>query len=207
VATGDVWRVIMHMRWGTIECRPGFHLIEGAGGPEPVESQNVANAVQTAMSTAAFAGFSDQLTFYAIEVHDAQPGTKPSVVYPITPILGDIADTNPLPPQSAAVISLHTDIKPIVGAFAATGRIYLPGIPQVGQISGFLEVGFQNSLINWAENLFAAFVEDATAYQLFVVSYLPGSKPQTVRATNAVTSFTINNVVRSQRRRQFGVGI
>jgi hypothetical protein len=204
MATGDVWQVVLHWKWGTIECRPGFHLVEGSGGGGVNPAEDVAAAVLDVLD---LTGFSDQSQVDAIEIRDAQPGLTPTQVFPNSPAIGTVVDVNPLPPQSAAVISLHTAVKPITGAFAAAGRIYLPGIPQNGQISGFLQAGFQATLSAFASALFAPFVDDGTAYQMHIVSYTPNSKPRTIRAINPVTSFTINNVVRSQRSREFGVGI
>lgn len=207
MASGDVWKVVMNMLWGTVECRPGFYLIEGGGGAGPNPSENVHDAVEAAFGAGALTGFSDQLAWTGNTIVDVQPGTKPTQVFNyLTAALGTVADTNPLPPQSAGVISIKTALKGTVGAFAAAGRIYMPGIPQNGQISGFLEGTFQVSLQNWAQALFDAFVLDATAYQWHVVSLTPNSQPVTVRAVQPVTSFSINNVVRSQRRREFGVG-
>jgi hypothetical protein len=178
--------------------------VEGSGGGGLNPAEDVALAVLNVLD---LTGFSDQSQVDAIEIRDSQPGITPTQVFSNAPAIGTVVDVNPLPPQSAAVISLHTAVKPITGAYAAAGRIYLPGIPQNGQISGFLQAGFQATLSAFASALFAAFVDDGTAYQMHVVSYLPGSKPRAVRAINPVTSFTINNVVRSQRSREFGVGI
>lgn len=207
MATGDVWKVELELTWGTIQCRPGFHLIEGTGGAGVNPAGDVADAVDAALGADPLTGFSDQLALSGLIIHDAQPGLLPSYRQATTTIEGDVVDANPLPPQSAAVISLKTAIKPVTGAYAATGRIYMPGIPQNGQISGFLQTTFQNALSAFFSLLFDPFVTDGTAYQMHVVSYTPNSNPRTVRAVQPVTTFAINNVVRSQRRRQFGVGI
>lgn len=207
MATGDVWKVELELAWGTVQCRPGFHLIEGSGGGGLSPQGNVADAVDAALGGDPLAGFSDQLDLSGIIIHDAQPGLLPSYRQATTAISGDVVDVNPLPPQSAGVISLKTDLKPVTGAFAAAGRIYMPGIPQNGQISGFLQAGFQAALSAFFSLLFGPFVTDGTAYQMHIVSYTPNSKPRTVRAVQPVTGFSINNVVRSQRRREFGVGI
>lgn len=204
MASGDVWKVVLHWRWGTIQCRPGFYLVEGTGGGGVNPSQDVSDAVAAVLD---LTGFSDQSAVEQIEIQDIQPGTTPSIVYTPGTFTGTVVDANPLPPQSAAVLSLHTAVKPVNGAFAAAGRVYLPGIPQNGQISGFLTAGFQTTLTDFAAALAAPFIDDGTAYQWHVVSFNPGSVPRTIRAINPVTSITINNVVRSQRRREFGVGI
>jgi len=206
MATGDVWKVTLDMTWGSVHCKPGFHLVEGAGGGGLVESQNVADAVIAALGADPLAGFSEQLSLLSVIIADAQPGTRPTITYPTALAQGDSADPNPLPPQSAAVISWQTGIKASTGMFAALGRTYMPGIPGNGQISGFLSAPFQAALSAFASLIFDPFVTDGTAYQLHVVSYTPNSKPRTVRAINAVTSFTLNNIVRSQRRREVGVG-
>lgn len=207
MATGDVWKAIFNMQWGTVECRPGIHLIEGTGGIGLNPAENVATAINDALSGTALDGFSDQCHLTGVTVQDIQPGILPTQVFAIGPRVGNVVDVNPLPPQSAGVISLQTGVKGVTGVFATAGRLYMPGIPQNGQISGFLEATFQDTLSAFAQKLFDQFVLDGTAYQWNIISYTPGSRPVTVRAFNPVTAFTINNVVRSQRRREFGVGI
>jgi hypothetical protein len=208
MASGDTWKVSMKMLWGTVGCRPGFYLVEGGGGAGLNPSENVSLAVEAAFGAGALTGFSDQLSWIGNTITDVSPGVLPTQDWDFaTAAIGTVADVNPLPPQSAGVISLKTGIKGSVGVYAAAGRIYMPGIPQNGQISGFLEGAFQTDLSNWAQALIDAFVLDATAYQLFIISLLPGSKPVSIRASNPVTGYSINNVVRSQRRREFGVGI
>jgi hypothetical protein len=207
MATGDVWKVIMHFTWGTVECRSGFHLIEGSGGGGADPSFDVFDNVAIALGADPLTGFSDQLTWRGCTIVDAQPGVLPTRSFLNLAIAGDVVDANPLPPQSAAVIKWQTGVKGVVGVYATQGRMYMPGIPQDGQISGFLQVPFQGALSAFGSRIFNAYVADGTQYQLNVISYTPNSSPQTVRAFNPVTGFDINNVVRSQRRREFGVGI
>jgi hypothetical protein len=207
MASGDVWKAILHLKWGEVECRPGFHLVEGSGGGGADPGADVAASVVATLGAAVWNGFSSALSFQAVEVVDAQPGTRPTVTYSHPAINGGLADDNPLPPQSAALISMITAVKAVTGAYGAVSRIYLPGIPGSGQISGFLEVFFQLTLQNWIDALFAEYVLDATAYQLHSVSYTPNSKPRTVRQINPITSYRVDNVVRSQRKREPGVGI
>jgi hypothetical protein len=195
------------MKWGDTECRPGFHLIEGGGGAGVDPQQDVADAVFAALGADPLTGFSDQVSFRGVVVTDAQPGVLPTREITISSLFGDEVDANPLPPQSAGLVSWRTGVKGPTGVYATAGRLYMPGIPQNGQISGFLQVLFQNALSAFASLLFDTFVTDGTAYQLNIVSYTPGSKPQTIRAFNPVTAFDIDNIVRSQRRREPGVGI
>jgi hypothetical protein len=207
MASGDVWKVTLDMTWGTVVCHPGFWLVEGSGGGDPSPQVNVAAAVEAALGASALAGFSDQCHLIGTIISDLQPGVLPTVNIPFAaPIDGDIVDVNPLPPQSAAVISWQTGVKGTVGTFATAGRTYMPGIPQNGQISGFLQATFQTAVDTFATKLWAAFIDDGTAYQQHIVSLTPGSQPVTVRAVNPVTGWTVNNVVRSQRRREYGVG-
>lgn len=207
MASGDVMRVNLHLKWGSVECRPGFHLIEGAGGGGTDPLADCAAAVIAALGADPLAGFSDQCSLTGVEVQDIQPGVAPTQLFAITPLVGDEVDVNPLPPQSAGVISLKTGVKGVTGVYATAGRMFMPGIPQSGQISGFLQGTFQLALYTFAGLLGAAFVVDGTAYQWHIVSYVPASKPTAIRANNPVISWSINNVVRSQRRREYGVGI
>ena len=207
MASGDVWKVNLGFKWGTIECLPGFHLIEGSGGAGANPLDDVGLAVLAALGSDPLSEFSDALTLDHFVITQIQPGTFPTARFNFGALVGGVADANPLPPQTAGVISWKTGIKPVTGAFAALGRMYMPGCPQNGQISGFFQASHQNALSAFASLLFDAFVTDGTTYQLNIVSYTPGSKPVTVRAFNPVTSFSINPIVRSQRSREFGVGI
>lgn len=206
MASGDVWKVLLNGKWGSVETRPGFYLVEGTGGADPNPSTNVSNSVEAALGVSGLEGFSDQYSILGCTVIDIQPGVLPTQIHGWGTLVGDVVDANPLPPQSAGVISWKTNVKGSVGVYAAAGRMYMPGIPQTGQISGFLQASFQAALGAFAQQLYEAYIADGTAYQLHVVSLTPGSSPVTVRAINPIVDFTINNVVRSQRRREFGVG-
>lgn len=206
MASGDVWKILLNGKWGSVETRPGFYLVEGSGGVGPNPSQNVSTSVEAALGVTGLEGFSDQYSITGATVIDVQPGLLPTQIHGWATVTGDVVDANPLPPQSAGVISWKTGVKGSVGVFAAAGRMYMPGIPQTGQISGFLQATFQNALSAFAQQLYDAYIADGTAYQMHVVSLTPNSSPVTVRAINPVTDFSINNVVRSQRRREFGVG-
>lgn len=205
--SGDVFKINLLMNWGSVECRPGFHLIEGTGGSSTDPMLNAAQAVLDALGPGPLAGFSDQCFIHGIQVVDAQPGLRPTTNFPMTPIPGDVVDANPLPPQSAAVLSFTTGVKGSVGVYATHARIYMPGIPQNGQISGFLQATFQAALEAFGNLLAAPFIDDGTNYQMNSVSYTPASRPRTIRAVNPILGFNVNNVVRSQRRREYGVGI
>lgn len=207
MASGDVFKITLMMTFGAVECRPGFHLIEGGGGAGLGPTRDAADHVAMTLAGSPLAGFSENLHLHHIRAEDVQPGLAASYETDTGVLTGDIPDDNPVPPQDSMVVTWTTDVKRIAGVFAAGGRIYIPGIYSTGQISGFLIPELQTALGAFAQLLYDAYIADGTAYQLHVVSYNPGSNPRTIRAVNPITNYIVRNQVRSQRRRQVGVGI
>lgn len=207
MASGDVFKITLKMALGAVQCRPGFYLVEGTHAPVGTPTEDAAAAVITALGGTPLAGFIQNLTLEAVIAEDVQPGVTATTEDVIVPITGNIADDNPPPPQDCMLLRFKTGLRGTVGNFATSGRMYLPGIYSTGQVSGFLTGTLQTALQTFASLLDDVFVADGSEYQMHVVSFTPNSNPRTIRQINPVTSISLDNQVRSQRRRQAGVGI
>lgn len=176
-----------------------FGLVEGAaapGGANPVA--DAAEAAASALVPMDFAtvGYVQS----GVRASDVQPGVRPSVF--VSAFSQGIVAGEALPPQCAAVVRWITDVK----GPANRGRMFVPGIPEGTSVNGFLQAEFLDPLSAWVSSIFDPFAGDASAYQLNVLSYVPNSSPRALRAAVPVTAFTIDNVVRTQRRREVGRG-
>lgn len=207
MASGDVFKITLKLALGAVQCRPGFYLVEGNHALVDTPTEDAANAVITALGTTPLAGMIQNLTLQAVIAEDVQPGVTATAELPISPITGNTADDNPPPPQDSMLIRFKTGLRGTVGNFATSGRMYMPGIYSTGQVSGFLTSTLQGALETFVGLLEAPFVNDGSEYQMHVVSFTPNSNPRTIRQVNPVTAILFDNQVRSQRRRQAGVGI
>jgi hypothetical protein len=202
MALGDVFRVALAGMVGTEPWMTTFGLVEGSGapgGPNPL--QDAAAAVATALGGSPLVDFSNAMTITDIIVQDVQPGTAGSSHNPVA-FTG--SGTDPIvAPQDAVVISWRTAL----AGPANRGRMYIPGVPSNGAINGYVQGAWQDVISAFASLLFDPFAADGTDYQLNVLSYTPGSSPRTLRAAVPITSFSIDNTVKSQRRRGVGVRI
>jgi len=207
MAEGDVFKVTLHLTLDAVECRPGFYVIEGAGGGAGNSRQVLADHVVATLGADPLNGFVQNLNLTGVQVDDIQPGTGATWLNPLVGIAGDIIDDNPPPPQDTMLATFKTAKKSTLGNYAAQGRMYMPGIYSTGQISGFITATLKEAFDDFLELIGDVYVLDGTAYQMHVVSFTPGSNPRTIRAFEPVTEIVSSNRVRSQRRRQAGVGI
>jgi hypothetical protein len=204
MATGDVFHIALAGTYNSEPIQMTFGLVEGTGGGGPDPLADAAAAVDAALggTTAALAGLSTGLAINQIIVHDVQPGTAPREIVNVGPHPG-AASGDSLPGICAAVISWRTALRGPMNR----GRIYVPGILTSDAEIGYLNSDGLDSVSGFASLLFDVFVTDGTAYQLNVLSYVPGSHPRTLRAAVPVLSFSVDNEIKSQRRRGAGVRI
>ncbi len=207
MASGDVFKITLMLELDAVQCRPGFYLVEGTHAPVSGPTQDAATAVVVALGGAPLAGLVQNLTLVGVMAEDVQPAVAATWTEAVTPLSGTIADDNPPPPQDTMLASFKTGLRGTLGNFATSGRMYMPGIYSTGQISGFLTPTLKTAFDAFLAFLGDTFVLDGTEYQMHVVSFTPGSNPRTIRAVNPVTQILSSNQVRSQRRRQAGVGI
>lgn len=208
MASGDVMRVALSGVLGSEPVMVTFGLVEGAGGPGTNPLANCAAAVEAALGGAGadITGFSEQWFINQILVGDVQPGTRPQFKLACSH-LGTETDPHPMPPFVTINIQWQTDLKATRTGPKNRGRMYLPGGISTTQNSGFWTADMIDPASGFASLLFDQFVTDGTDYQLNLLSYVPGSHPRALRAATPITSFTIDNIVRDQRRREVGVRI
>jgi len=202
MATGDAMRVALV---GTLDgelFETTFGLVEGSGGADPNPLANCAAAVAAALGATPFTGFSDALSISSIQVTDIQPGLRGQYVLGYATAGDDPGGA--LPSQCALVVSWHTDFK----GPANRGRMFLGGAPKSTTDGDFYTSDILDPASAFASRIFDAFgPSDGTTYQLNVLSYVPGSSPRALRAAVPITSFSIDNTVKTMRRRGQGVHI
>lgn len=202
MALGDVFRVALAGVVGLEPWMTTFGLVEGTtggGGTNPLA--DAAAAVAAALGADPLAGFSSELSIREILVSDVQPGTAGTVHLSYN-AFGDSTEWI-IAPQDAVVISWKTALR----GPANRGRMYIPCVTVSGATNGYVQATLQDLVSGFASKLFDPFAADGTAYQLNVLSYVPNSSPRTLRAAVPITSFSIDNTVKSQRRRGVGVRI
>lgn len=202
MALGDVFRMAVAGIVGTEPWMTTFGLVEGTtggGGTNPLA--DAAQAVATALGASCLAGFSSELSIREVIASDVQPGTRGTYHLPFA-AFGDSAEWI-IAPQDAVVISWRTDLSGPMNR----GRCYIPCVTVSGATNGYVQAALQDLVSGFASKLFDPFAADGTAYQLNVLSYVPGSSPRALRAAVPITAFSIDNTVKSQRRRGVGVRI
>lgn len=204
MATGDVFRVQIA---GLMDGEPfemQIGLIETGGGAGPDAMVDVATAVNTALGggTVAIAGLTHNMSIRSLIVSDVVPGTRPRKVIAIGPHVGGYGG-NGIPGVCAGVISWQTELR----GPANRGRIYVPGVSAADTTLGTIASAGITVLTNFANLLFTPFVTSAAAYQLAVLSFVPGSHPRVLREAVPVTGFIVPSNIKTQRRRGVGVRI
>lgn len=186
----------------------GVHVqqVLTTGGPSDLAGSWVANVVP--LVTAATV---THLNLTEIVVSDVSPGTDLTLHLPITQPAPGLIAGEALPMQCAAVVQLQTLQK----GKRHRGRFFLPGIGE-GGTSNYQLAGAQLTAIqNLASQLIAFYGPNGsqTSYRLCIFS--PPNKPPKVHVppplyTNTlitpVNGTAVDVNVRSQRRREIGVG-
>lgn len=204
MATGDVMRMAIKGKIQGEDWEITFGLVEGSGGITADPLADACNNVIAALGATPLAGFSDQVSIVSVQATDIQPGTKSAVEVPLAvPKTGDGTEDT-LPSICALVAQWHTAGR----GPANRGRMYLCGLPEGTATGGYWTADALTPASAFVSKLFDPYGPlDGTDYQLNVLSYVPGSSPRALRAAIPITSFTLGNTVKSQRRRGVGVRI
>jgi hypothetical protein len=209
MAIGDVVRARIHYRLFAQECQTGLHFRNLTGGATPA---GLATLLATGLALSLEEGISADATIHQISVESVYPPTAESVEEPMSPLaVGDLPGES-LPPQVAAVISLHTGLK----GRRRRGRMYVSGLERGNANAGLLDGAQLAGLITFADYLIAQFgVGGANAdYRAVVfspedldfVNKAGDPAPRVGTLVTDVTTAIVDPVTRSQRRRQIGVG-
>jgi len=138
-----------------------------------------------------------------VDVVDVVPGTGATVFSGFSSVAG-IEASDELPPQSAAVISWRTATK----GRSFRGRSYYPGLCEFHQANGTLTNTCHTNLVTIVTQMLAVYGPGGsdTHWQFVVISRRHLGAPRTPPIGTAVVSGLVDTIVRSQRRRQVGVG-
>lgn len=189
---------------GIYENSFGFAARQAVAGDDLAD---LASAFRTALikntSGGLLYGLASLVSVTTIRVEDVKPGT----VATQDSVAGAVAGSNagdPLPAQCALVFTLATLVK----GRSYRGRFYLPGVTEDEVTAGTLNGASVTSFTTIGTQLGAVFGPSGSNanWQLVVISrYLNGVKRATPVGT-AVTTIVLDPVIRTQRRRVFGVG-
>jgi hypothetical protein len=210
MANGDILRATIE---GTFDGEPvviglGFVSNSGAGSwdEEVVTLTNELRDALTISSTggAFLAPLSIHYTVDRVRIQDLNPGVSASFVSQVGFAGGNTVD-DALPPNDALCVTWRTGLK----GKENRGRSYLTGFAEDSQVSGFWIPEIQD----WASGAFAdALLSEfgplgAGNYALSLIHTQSGGVRLIPPTATPITSFTINNQVRSLRRRAVGVRI
>lgn len=204
MAIGDVYRVSYHGLLFSQSVQFGWHFKLLQAGSNPA---NLAPNVDAALTAAIQAATSSSLTLPSITVESVVVGGPETITYALAgPPAGGIAG-DALPPQDAAVISLHTGFR----GKRYRGRYFVPGLAEANIASGLIS-GAQLTNLQALQAAFdAAFASGGTDLHFRAIVYSPENltavPPRVGTLKTDVTYSVVDTIVRTQRRRQLGRGI
>jgi hypothetical protein len=146
-----------------------------------------------------------------IVVSDTSPTGQESFTLPLTQPSPGAFPGDYLPPQNAAVIGLRTGVK----GGRRRGRIYLPGLVEIGNANGKLTGSQLTAVQGLAQGIINTFGPSGVETDYRLVVYSPEKltfptprppKPRPGRVITDVQSSVIDPNIRTQRRRSIGVG-
>lgn len=145
-----------------------------------------------------------QFQMTGVRVQDMSPGVSAGIVVPASGAGGNTTD-DALPSICALCVTWRTGLKGVSGR----GRTYLTGFAEDSQNGSFWIGEIQTwAQDNFAGNLLGSFGPTSGAdYALSLIHTVSGGVRLTPPTADPLLSFTINNSVRSQRRRGAGVRI
>lgn len=209
MAAGDIYKLIPNFRFGGSEFRPGLHF-EVVVGTSTLSG--LIASWRGAVETAMLAGMSNVLQLVAYDAVDVRPGLLATRHEEITPPLAGAIVGEATPPQDAILFSLKTDSK----SLRARGRVYWPGLPELSQESGNLLATAQTTWGALIAAITGQYVGTSPVSGFRLVNYSkeqldppkppPVFKPRPGVIVTPVTNLVLDTIIRSQRRRQTGVG-
>jgi hypothetical protein len=209
MAVGDIAKLEIQFTYGAQLIRPGLHF-QVAEGNQVLSTliSSWRGSCETAMLAAM--GSNIQLTGY--DAVDVRPGLLATRHEEVAPPLTGATAGDLLPPQDAVLMSFKTDSK----SPRARGRIYWPGMTETDSFNGGVDAP---GVAKW-DALIAAMTANyigttpVSGWRLvnFSGEQLKAPKPPPVfvpREGDVITpvnNIVLDTIIRSQRRRQIGVG-
>jgi hypothetical protein len=208
--SGDILKATIE---GTFDGEPviiGLGFISNSGAASwDEEAVTLTNELRDALTLASDGGaflapLSIHYTVNAVRIQDLNPGVSASFVSQVGFSGGNEVD-DALPPNDALCVTWRTGLK----GKENRGRSYLTGFAEDSQVSGFWIPEIQAwASGNFADALLSAFGPlGGGNYALALIHSQSGGVRLIPPTATPITSFTINNNVRSLRRRAVGVRI
>ena len=207
--TNDVYRVRMRGTHLGSRIEFGAHIQFKSGSADAADL--VGSWIATIMPLVT-AATSVETNWTSVMASDVNPLGAASVEVGLTqPNPGAIAG-DCLPPQNAIVVSLRSEFK----GGRRRGRFFVPGIAESGAAAGRLSGAQLTAIQALAQGIMNAYGPagtEAANYQLVVYSPIDTTpppprkfKPKADEVITPVSTFVVDPVIHSQRRRAIGVG-
>lgn len=208
--SGDVMRVTLE---GTFDGEPvviGLGFVSNSGAA--TWEEDAGNLINEVMSTLGLDGplgsytvpLSSHYTLDRIRAQDLNPGLGASQTVEIGQA-GQNDTDDALPPNDALCVTWRTGLK----GKQNRGRSYLTGFAEDSQTAGYWIPEIQS----WAGTFFAGVLLNEFGplgpgnYALSVIHTMSGGVRLDPPTATPITSYTVNNTVRSLRRRAVGVRV
>jgi len=209
MAVGDILKLVIHLRHNGNTYTPGMHFQVAEA------NQNQATLISSWRGTCEspmLNAMSGSVTLVSYDAIDVRPGLLATRKEELSPpangfITGDMA-----PPQDCVLFTFQTGAK----SSRARGRVYWPGLAESHQIAGLLEAGGSGAWTVLVTAITANYLGTTPVSGLRLVNFSPEAltapppppafKPRVGDMITPVTNVVLDTVVRSQRRRQVGVG-
>lgn len=208
--SGDIMRATLEGRFDGEPVVIGLGFVSNSGaGTWEEDAGNLINELLAALGLDGPAGayldpLSAQYTVDRVRVQDLAPGVGASVTVEVGQAGANVTD-DAMPPNDALCVTWRTGLKGVQNR----GRSYLTGFAEDSGNAGFWIPEIQT----WAATAFAGALMGAFGplgpgnYALSVVHTQSGGAPLSPPTATPISTYTINNQVRSLRRRAVGVRI
>ena len=205
---GDIVRLRTRGTQGASRVEFGVHLQYVT---QSARADDLAASWTATIMPLVLAATSSKVNWDEIVVSDTSPTGQESFTLPLTQPNPGTLSGDTLPPQNAAVIGLRTGVK----GGRRRGRIYLPGLTELGNTDGKLSSAQLTAVQGLAQGILNTFGPSGVETDYRLVIYSPERltfptprppKPRPGRIITPVQGTVIDPNIRTQRRRSIGVG-
>ena len=209
MAINSIYRVRSRgtLRGSRVEFGVHIRQIAGLGGASALAANWVGQ-----MGTLVTAATSAEVNWDAVVVQDTNEAGDETVELAFTQPFPGLITGDCLPGQNAVVVSLRTGIK----GRRRHGRFYLPGISESNHSNGRVTGTQLTAITALADGMLGAYGPTGSQANYRLVVYSPPSPPfvpkppppsHTDTLVTPITNALVDQIVRSQRRRNIGVGM
>lgn len=201
IPTPNAVRVSVEFQWGSVTAVLTLWF-EGIAPFSQEGLEDFGDELRTWVTGDLMPELSTEISATGITLVAQDSASSPSVFVPIAPPVAGVGTGGSVPTSSAAVVTFRTPFR----GRSFRGRNYIPGVTDAAQASaGVLSAGTVTGLLSAYTAL--AVVADAAGVDHVVASRVTGGAPRTQGLTTPITAYSMDTPLRSQRRRQVGVGI